>query len=273
MSKFSVCVLLYGDHLDLAKRCLGSIVRTFNPEHIAEIRVGLNAVSAATVAYVYEVLKSVTCPVLIFEPDDNINVRKYPLMRRMFHDVNHPLLGSHVMWFDDDSAIAPDQDASWWDRAALHSPEKQMTGKIYYMPILGNQRQAIEAQAWFRKLHYSKFKFITGGWWIIDKSILIAWDYPWQALKSNGGDSLLGAMLHQLGYPLKQWYEGVWINADDSGAASTSKPRGVTQQNRGRPLWYNYPIDNQPPFAHQDFTHRVAHLKKTPSVPILSGFE
>ena len=80
---FSVCAVLYGDHLPLARKLLESLRVN---AHVANIRLGLNSVSDQTRNYVHAwAADQVRAqPVFIFEPEDNQNIGKYPLMRQLF---------------------------------------------------------------------------------------------------------------------------------------------------------------------------------------------
>ena len=114
MNGFSVHVLLYGNYLKLAKRCLGSIIETRDNDLIGELRVGLNEVAPETRKLVIEGLKDLPFPVWIYECRKN--ALKYPLMRRMFYDPTRLITLPYIMWFDDDSCIVA-KDKSWWTRA------------------------------------------------------------------------------------------------------------------------------------------------------------
>jgi hypothetical protein len=47
-SGFTVCVLLYGDHCELAMRCLTSLVANCDPDLVHSLRVGMNTVGNLT---------------------------------------------------------------------------------------------------------------------------------------------------------------------------------------------------------------------------------
>jgi len=196
---FTVCVLLYGDYPELAKRVLGSISST---HLVGEVRLGLNAVSEATFSFVREwaTEKSFSVPVKTYSPSGNKNVGKYPLMSRMFVD----LRTSHVMWFDDDSFLL-DATPGWWknvfDRAALFD----VYGSLHRISQRGKQYLAIPQQSWFGGKPVSPrhvYNFATGGWWVGSVSFLRKWGYPFPQLQHNGGDSVLGELVRQQGAKL-----------------------------------------------------------------------
>ena len=69
--RFTVCVLCYGDHVDLAKRCIDSIVKTVDLNHI-DLRIGGNKLGSATMDY----LQTVPANKLYLHTE---NDKKYPV--------------------------------------------------------------------------------------------------------------------------------------------------------------------------------------------------
>lgn len=201
---FSVCAVIYGDHLPLAEKLLDSL--RFN-SHVEDIRLGLNSVSPATLSYVHSWAQEQmrVQPVLIFEPTENRNVGKYPLMRQMFR---YGEIADRIMWFDDDSYLDPTAGLKWWDAADAVSSKATQVGSIHLIMQRGRQFEVIEQQPWFRGKPVNKrhrFKFITGGWWIAQTKYLKQWDYPFPALYHNGGDSILGELIRQQGKKLQSF--------------------------------------------------------------------
>src|SRR5688572_16582320 len=100
--RFTVAVLLYGDHPELARRCLNSIHPT---EWVGEVRIGLNRVSLRTRKFALAWAERwPTSRVTFYEavwarPD--VPAFKYPVMRHMLRRLLSPL----VCWFDDDSYL------------------------------------------------------------------------------------------------------------------------------------------------------------------------
>src|SRR5688572_19313286 len=85
--KFTIAVLLYGDYLPLAQRCIDSILRLPNPT-FWELRIGLNEVSAATYDYVSNLFMTQhdrQQRIRVYNSPQNIG--KYPMMRRILYDV------------------------------------------------------------------------------------------------------------------------------------------------------------------------------------------
>jgi len=245
MSQFSVCVLAYGPHQELAERCLGSIIRAADAadwRFVAELRIGLNAVSAETLRWVEQVAVQAHvsgCPrVTLYRSADNIG--KYPLMRYLFQ---HRPLAPCTMWFDDDSYLRNPGDGDWWRRVAAMADTADVLGSIYRIRSRGQQWRGVMAQPWYtgepvRPRHV--FIFPTGGWWVIKSEILKKWDYPFPELYHRGGDQMLGELCRQQHYCLLQFNEGVAINANEVGKESTAKERGLTREDTPW-LWQNFP--------------------------------
>jgi len=248
---FSVNILFYGNTPGLVVRCLLSVIHHADWSLIAEVRLGLNAVSEWSRRLIMDEIKSVPVPCTIYQERDNRNVGKYPLMRRMFYD-GPPLAADRVMWFDDDSYL--NGGRAWWKTASAVAQQADMVGSVYRLPkgFRGNQPQAIAAQPWYtgkpvERPHQPSF--CTGGWWIIKTEILKRWDWPHPALFHNGGDSMLGELCRQQGYVVKHWREGVAINADNAGRESKAERRGLSTPW----VWTDWRPDKPDDLSHHDF--------------------
>jgi hypothetical protein len=240
----TVCVLLYGDHPDLAHRCLSSIWSrlTDGAPLIYDIRLGLNEISANTrvvVDWFAEGVKThLTIPVIKY--DCRKNALKYPLMRRMLlNDSRRP--AEWVMWFDDDSHL--DGGRGWWREVMRKTVGGDMLGKIYMQGMSPRQWPWITQQAWYRasvgeppKLRRKRptFRFCTGGWWVIRSQILRDYDWPTPELRLIGGDAMLGELCRHRGYRLVDFCQGVKINAGNDGKHNSATCRGASPRSSGR---------------------------------------
>lgn len=221
---FTVCVLLYGDHADLARRCLDSIV-TRLPADQYQLRIGLNEVCPATAAYVAQ-LHATALDTIVYESTTNLH--KYPMMQRMIHDPACPLRTPYVMWFDDDSYLIG-QYRNWLDLVRDQMAKVVMIGGKYTMSFAGNQHLWVRDQSWYagKPVHPNqKVTFITGGWWTIRTDVLLEHDWPSPDLDHRGGDVMLGQLCRQQGYALGTFREGVAINANQRGEESKAPRRG-----------------------------------------------
>jgi hypothetical protein len=191
---FTVCVLFYGDYLDLAKRVLNSLE---NHWRVKDIRLGLNAVSSETYkfAHMWAEKISVKTPVSVYQESSNKNVGKYPLMKRMFHNIESP----HIMWFDDDSWLENSSEI-WWYAVHKYAELHAVVGSVHRIKQRNKQYLAIEHQPWYAKKPVQPdhvYRFATGGWWVLNSAVARNWDYPFSALHHNGGDSILGELTRQ----------------------------------------------------------------------------
>jgi hypothetical protein len=241
-SEVSVCILLYGDHPDLAHRCLESIWSGLEGGvgYIKDFRLGLNEVSAGTRAIIAwfcnGVLDHFSIPIIVYDCPEN--AFKYPLMRRMILDEETPVAKS-VMWFDDDSYINKHKDTEWWGTVKKAASGCDMMGKIYRQAMLPKQWDWITKQSWYNpKLglppqskirRFGKrptFRFCTGGWWVADSKIFLDNDWPTKELKLIGGDSMLGELCRHRQYSLANFEDGIRINANAWGEHSSAPGRG-----------------------------------------------
>lgn len=211
--KLTAFVLAYGEHAELAKRCIGSILQ-HAPEGRIDLRVALNQPGKATLDYVRAFPSSSISKVYL----DRGERRKYPAMREMFWDDSHPITTKYVLWFDDDSWVF---DPKWLIKLAKTIVENHPEGcRMYgarYVHDLTTARKDGKAIDWFRQapwwknewLHLdsgrrrapngSQIVFASGGFWALATETLRAGDIPDRRLVHNGGDITIGAQVTQAG--------------------------------------------------------------------------
>jgi hypothetical protein len=266
---FSVCVLLYGNYANLAKKLLSSLV---NNSNVVDFRIGLNEVCAETKDYVqsWALQRMHSTPVYIYEENEGRNIGKYPLMRAMFKD-SYPL-AKKVMWFDDDSYVDHRAGKAWWDATAIASQNKTQIGSVHIIIQRGKQYEVIQQQPWYnRKVmnHRHRFQFATGGWWVTDSSFLLKWDYPFPAIYHNGGDSILGELIRQQNATLYNYSQGVKCHCESCvkkhdpnnnmvvhinvGGRAGRRGIGKTSENY---VWSDG--NPTPSLAHQNFNLRIS---------------
>lgn len=242
---FTICVLLYGNHFDLAKRCLGSLLKTCPSGVFPEqVRIGLNEPCSETEHYVIDLIQRR----LLFEDQvyfSRENIHKYPMMRRMFYE--RRITTPYTMWFDDDSYVkdgAYTPGSNFLDTVqAIMEPapdtrraSSAMCGSIYTQSLVGNQTEWIQNQPWYAGAVQNPVRFATGGWWTIRTELLYKFNYPWPELDHRGGDVMLGQLMHQQKLHLASFKHGLAINADSRGRESKAKKRGFDQ----RPVGFDY---------------------------------
>jgi len=227
VDQFTICVLLYGNHYDLARRCITSIVGSGLPEGVS-LRIGLNAVCADTQRFV-----RATCPQAMFF-EHAINRHKYPVMRDMVHG-KHRVDTPYFMWFDDDSYLTRPLD-EFLSTVAAAIQTADLLGSPYTMKWRGNQKAFVRSRSWYAGKDPATrdvLRFMTGGWWTIRTQLLYRFDYPWTELDHCGGDSMLGELCYQQDLRMQKFRTGVCINADWQGRESASDRRGFAQDPLG----------------------------------------
>jgi hypothetical protein len=258
--KISICVLLYGDHPDLAKRCLASLgaALPYADGRIQDIRLALNVACKATKDYVdrwsQEMWSAQRLRILHYVPDRQVG--KYPLMRRMFYDADEPL-ADLAMWFDDDSYIDVCLD-DWWGDIFRRMEGCHMIGQSkWYMPVQGKQWDWIKTQPWYNRdaglpekfRGRLSFRFCQGAWWVIRRTVLEHLNWPVMELNHNGGDSMLGEALRHQGFQMGFFDRGLRINADEKGRHSKAKRRGMSEPAVGK----HFKGEPLPTEAHHNF--------------------
>jgi hypothetical protein len=206
----SVNVILYGDYMQLAGRCLGSI-RDSLPNsdfraYVKDVRIGLNDASYSTTLYAVEwanrlLEKTGTRTVIYCCRWGDRPSLKYPVQRLMFHDPVAPQ-GEHVMWFDDDSYLITEQEFWWKIRDSFLKNRWDVLGRTYTNPHVNEgQRQWVIAQDWhdpdvktLTKLSPKTYtcKFTQGAWFVARRELLEKMDWPIPELKHCGGDTMFG---------------------------------------------------------------------------------
>jgi GT2 family glycosyltransferase len=254
---FTICVLLYGDNLPLAERCLNSIVAL--PDLVrCELRIGMNDCSPDTHDFVGTLFKEENEKgrnVLLY--NSTTNRGKYPVARWMFHDPTNPVRGPFIMWFDDDSYITT-PTKEWLDGVEAAMNGADMCGVVMRAALAGNQHLWIQMQPWYNGKPLCKGwpasspnpmlangyfvpGFAVGGWWTVRTNIVNKLDWPPPNIIHRGGDFMFGEALRQNDMKLVNYADGVAVNASLEGASHKATRRG----------WDPLPvgIDYEPPLT------------------------
>lgn len=229
--RFTFFVLCYGDFAEMHRRCLQGIVSTTQSRHV-DLRVYCNQAHPETVALAERLHADGRIQVLYKSAE---NKRKYPAMREMFHDPNHPIETPWVVWFDDDTMC--DVDGQWFDKmttalhqAAVKDVKLGMLGSRYFFKMAPKHAEWVRKASWYAGRQFrdkagaeapngDKIHFGTGSFWVLRTDLIKTCDIPDPRITHNGGDICVGEQIWQQGYNLKHW------NGDKKTVLWSSKPR------------------------------------------------
>lgn len=218
--KYTVCMLFYGgeEHHEMHKRCLNSFLATVPHDRI-DLRVGSNALNQKSLDMIEEYVQK---GFITKHYRHDTNDFKYPVMREMFFDKDHPITTKWVIWFDDDSIC--DVNPQWLNILSIHisqnhrSVNAHMIGAKYTWTLNDKQKQVFSSRPWYRGKPWrandgnpspngNKVIFATGGFWAITHEAIVGADIPdlGTGLTHTGGDWQIGEQLYQAGYGLKQF--------------------------------------------------------------------
>lgn len=229
--RYTCFVLCYGDHLELAKRCLDSILSTAPPGSL-DLRVGANACSDRTLQY----LRGLPLTRLYVSTE---NVKKYPLMRQMFYDAANPITTNYLLWFDDDSYVT---HPMWLERlsetiAANHDHGGRHYGWLHIHDTKMFAKNGHDPRKWFQQSTSYRGKhlrvrgtkteapngtvieFIPGSFWALHTQTMREADIPEPRLVHNGGDITIGWQVAQAGW------KTVGFNKDRQFVYTSGSPR------------------------------------------------
>lgn len=226
--QFTVCVLLYGDHPQLAERVLRSLSRNAWRDKF-QLRIGRNNLSRESLQVARNFGTNTHSDTIYY--DGEAPFYKYPLMRIMLH--KPAITTPYTMWFDDDSWVAADAPDDWFEQIERHivANDLHVIGAPYFLKLRGNQHQWIEDQPWYTGKPVGvnhRVNFITGGWLTLRTELVQKFDWPPPAILHNGGDVMLGALCAQQNLRMGKFTNAVCINADQTGVCSTAVRRGAS---------------------------------------------
>lgn len=213
---FTLFALGFGDNLGLIERCLGSILDTC-PRHRFDLRVALNQPSDRVVRYVNGLKDGGAVTKVYMDFKDR---KKYPAMRTMFRDTDHPITTPYVCWFDDDSwCRRPDWMPLLAQKIITNHPQQgRLYGAWMYHDLAGVKREGAPKDKWFKDAPWwkgrqlysaggrrlspngSQIVFASGGFWALSTEVIREQDIPDARLNHNGGDITIGAQVTQAGY-------------------------------------------------------------------------
>lgn len=229
--KITIFTLLYGPDIHFHRRCLSSILNTVPAEYL-DLRVATNQVGADTNDFL------ATLPITKIYPDTG-DRRKYPAMRSMFWDPDHPITTPWFCWFDDDTWVTA-EGHNWLLYLCNTIIEKDdptlgALGSPLYHPL--QIRTNHDPRKWFLAAPWHRGRlfrtqqgggapngtcihFPVGWFWAMKTQAMRDCDIPDRRLNHNGGDATIGEQLYQGGYKICPF------NLKKSLIACPDKPHG-----------------------------------------------
>ena len=210
----TVCALLFGNHVALARRLLESLFRFTDPTAFY-LRLGLNAVCRETDRLVRSYESRFANVTAVRSPQ---NIFKCPMMRRLFWD--EPIQTKWVIWFDDDSyvrradwlvglglAIESDRSVELWGSRHLVAPGEET------LEFIRRARRYRGLPFLRRSDGRAVIMFPVGGFWAIRTDLVRALDWPDPRLTHYQTDFTLAEAVRQAGKRTGHYRGGVVINA------------------------------------------------------------
>lgn len=214
--KVTIFVLCYGDHLDLAKRCIESIISN-TPRNRFDLRVALNQPSDKVYEYILN-LGDIVSKVYL----DKDSRKKYPAMREMFWDKDHPIKTNYLIWFDDDSFCLTSKWLVQLGEVIVknHLQGYRLYGTKFIHDLMIYKKKGFNPEKWFHEaswwkntwMHMAKgsrlgpngheILFVTGGFWALCTETMRLADIPDKRLNHNGGDGTIGEQINQAGFKI-----------------------------------------------------------------------
>lgn len=229
----TVCVVCYGNHVDLARRFLESLYANTQVSHFS-LRAGLNAVDPATLA-LFRNYSERHGNIQVFVEEQN--TFKNPLMRRMFNE--KPLETKWTIWCDDDTYFTEPDWLQRLNERTQDRPEITIWGHVY---VFWRNDQLIldwiQKATWYRSLEFKRstdgrangaveFLFATGGYWAARTEALQSLDWPDPRLRQAAEDYMLGEALRQNGFKIGDFHHGVKINDAPRRNAEAAEVRDI----------------------------------------------
>jgi GT2 family glycosyltransferase len=210
----TICALLFGDHVALARRLLESLFHFTDPS-VFHLRLGLNAVSNETDRLVADHESRYPNVTVV---RSTRNIFKCPMMRRLFYD--EPIETRWTIWFDDDSYV---HRADWLLGLGLaiqsESPLVALWGSQHYVAPGQRVCEFIRTAKWYRGMPLScrangdaVIQFPTGGFWAIRTDVIYELGWPDPRLMHYEDDYILGEAVRQIGKLTAHYRGGVVIN-------------------------------------------------------------
>lgn len=237
--RLTLFALLHGDYPAMHRRFLDALLAT-TPAARIELRFLSNALAEPVAAELDTLVASGRARIHYRNRE---NIRKYPAMRRAFHDPECPIETSYVIWLDDDTYL--DRDPLWLPKLARtivqgHAEGCRQVGPVWHFNLHPDQLAHMRKQPWYRDRPLVNFngttspsargvRFATGSFWALHTPTIRELDLPDVELGHQGGDYLTSLRLYQAGYGVK-----TFSPKKDIVNYSAESRRGLSEKHWGR---------------------------------------
>jgi hypothetical protein len=199
-NKFEVLICCYGDYLDIAKRCIGSLLRLSSQP--LKIHIGTNECGIKTKIYLRNLFDKKDIATLI---ESNTNLNKDPMMRKLIDCVN----SEYFLWLDDDSYITE----NLWDVMVndhIQNHQFDVSGFPHYSNRLSwpynnpPYHEFLKQRPWFNNITQpseADCLFPVGGCWLAKTEYIRQHNYPDHGMHlrwhQHRDDMLIGDMIKE----------------------------------------------------------------------------
>lgn len=226
--RVTIFALLYGDEVNLHRRCLTSICETVPPSRM-DLRVFGNQIGTATINFLS------TLPISYMDLDSQRR-RKVEAMRLAFQDAQHPIETSWLIWFDDVSFV---RHGKWLHTLAETIINQKAEDKVAILgPKLRHTVAAVgkDPRRWFQNASWwrgrdlrnklgadapngDQIHYVNSNFFALRTDTIQVCGIPDSRLTQSGSGIVIGEQLHQGGFKAKAFSDdGKFVQAEQSNA-------------------------------------------------------
>lgn len=237
--KVTIFALLYGDDVNLHRRCLASICETV-PPHRMDLRVVTNQVGTETLNLIH------TFPVTHLNADTK-GRRKCEAMREVFQDATQPITTKWLIWFDDVAFVRHGKWLHTLAKTILAQPAEERVA------ILGRKlRHTLAAvgkdpRRWFTNASWwqgrpfrnklgadatngDQIHFVSSNFFALRTDTIVSCGIPDSRLRQSGSGIAIGEQLHQAGFKAKAFSDDGFFVASEQGNVKRGFKEGYPWQ-------------------------------------------
>lgn len=222
--KVTIFALLYGDEINLHRRCLTSICESVPPSRM-DLRVYCNQTGVDTDNFLR------TLPTTHFNVDHGRR-RKYEAMREAFNDAARPIDTRWLIWFDD---VAYVRHGKWLSVLAemiinqRHEDNVALLGvkmRHQLAAVRKDPRKWFTNAGWWRGVDFrnklgadapngDQIHYVAPNFFALRTDAMRACGIPDNRIMQSGGGVVIGEQIHQGGYKAKEFSrDGKFVMAE-----------------------------------------------------------